>query len=138
MPHISTLQVVYDAIFLVIMSATMFKELTVWRLWLAVFSLLPVSMPSVCIMYPVGTLHLHHAHSYHIYRSSFYLFCGSHVGSSGTYSHIHISRYSYMHHLTRCHCVFFLHDFTTSGGMFFMAFSTLKALLPVFVNSVCI
>ena len=56
------------------------EMLTVWRLWLAVFSLLPVSVPSVCIMYPVGTLHLHHAPSYHIYRSSFYLFWGQPCG----------------------------------------------------------
>jgi len=56
------------------------ESLTVWRLWLAVFSLLPVSVPSVCIMYPVGTLHLHHAPSCHIYRSSFYLFWGQPCG----------------------------------------------------------
>jgi hypothetical protein len=30
-------------------------------------------------------------------------------------------------------CEFLLCSFTTSGGMFFMAFSTLKALLPDFL-----
>ncbi len=90
--------------------------LTVWRLWLAVFSLLPVSVP----------LHPHHVslQAHYIYIMCMYVtstavhficFCGSHVGAYAdiaafTSNHItnlntSCSCYSYVQHLPRCHCV---------------------------------
>jgi hypothetical protein len=131
MSHISTLQVVFDAIFLVIMSVTMFMKLTVWRLWLAVFSLLPVSVPS----------HPHHvslqAHyiyimCMHVTSTAVHFICFwlQPCGIYGMHSHIRTLYYSYTHHICAVACEFLLLSFTTSGGMFLAAFSTLKALLP--------
>ena len=79
------------------------EMLTVWRLWLAVFSLLPVSVP----------LHPHHvslqAHyiyimCMHITSTAVHFICfgGSHAGASGTHSHIRTSHYFCTHHLHRC------------------------------------
>ena len=111
-------------------------QLTFWRLWLAVFSLLPVSVPS----------HPHHVslqeHCIYIMRlhstsTAVHFICrwGSHVGPSDTHSH---SLY-----LTFLLCApsgplpldFFLLYITTSGGMFFMANSRLKAVYPESLRS---
>ncbi|MFZ1559706.1 MAG: hypothetical protein WAT37_07255 [Saprospiraceae bacterium] len=75
MSHISTLQVVYDAIFLVIMYVTMFSyaySLAAMAGSIFTASCICTITSTSCIL--AGTLHLHHVYVCHIYRSSFYLF----------------------------------------------------------------
>ena len=81
MSHISTLQVVYDAIFLVIMSVTMFRyaySLAAMAGSIFTASCICAITSTSCIL--AGTLHLHHVYACHIYRSSFYLFWGQPCG----------------------------------------------------------
>ena len=135
MSHISTLQVVYDAIFLVIMSVTMFRiaySLAAMAGSIFTASCICAITSTSCIL--AGTLHLHHVYACHIYRSSFYLFWGQPCGC------IWYAQPWFVPHITSVRtictaapCEFLLLSFTTSGGMFFMAFSTLKALLPDFI-----
>ena len=103
MSHISTLQVVYMPYSWSLCTLLCLEVLTVWRLWLAVFSLLPVSVPS----------HPHHvslqAHyiyimCMHVTSTAVHFICfgGSHAGASGTHSHIRTLYYFCTHHLPRC------------------------------------
>jgi len=81
MSHISTLQVVYDAIFLVFMSVTMFiNAYSLAAMAGSIFTATCICAitSTSCIL--AGTLHLHHVYAYHIYRSSFYLFWGQPCG----------------------------------------------------------
>jgi hypothetical protein len=130
MSHISTLQVVYDAIFLVIMSLLCLFSLQSggygWQYFHCFLYLCHVS--TSCIL---PTLHLHHACMSHL--PQFILF----VLGAAMRGHL-VRTAIFVPHITSVRticpaapCEFLLLSFTTSGGMFFMAFSTLKALLPV-------
>ena len=71
-----------------------------------------------------GALHLHHVYAWHIYRSSFYLFLGA-----AMWVHL-VCTATFVPHITPVHtictaapCQILLVYITTSGGMFFMAWS---------------
>ena len=132
MSHISTLQVVYDAIFLVIMSVTMFRS---------AYSLAAMA-GSIFTASCIFAICAHHVSGRHIAFTSctqlshlpqFILFV------LGAAMRVHLVRTAiFVPHITSVRtfctaapCEFLLLSFTTSGGMFLVALSKLKALLPV-------
>ena len=136
MSHISTLQVVYDAIFLVIMSVTMFR---------IAYSLAAMA-GSIFTASRIYATWVHHVSGRHIAFTSctqlshlpqFILFV------LGAAMRVHLVRTAiFVPHITSVRtictaapCELLLLSFTTSGGMFLAAFSRLKALLPDFNSS---
>ena len=131
MSHISTLQVVYDAIFLVIMSVTIFRN---------AYSLAAMA-GSIFTAFCICVICVHHVSGRHIAFTS----CTqlSHLPQFilyvlGAAMRVHLVRTAiFVPHITSVHtictaapCEFLLLSFTTSGGLFLAAISTLKALLP--------
>ena len=131
MSHISTLQVVYDAIFLVIMYVTMFSY---------AYSLAAMS-GSIFTASCICAICVHHVSGRHITFTS----CTqlSHLPQFillvlGAAMRVHLVRTAiFVPHIssvrticTAAPCELLLLSFTTSGGLFFMAFSSLKALFP--------
>jgi hypothetical protein len=104
-----------------------------WRLWLAVFPVLYLCHDTACIL--VGTL--------------LYIMCTCHHSPHlllfvlGAAMRGHLVRTAiFVPHITPVRtictaapCELLLLSFTTSGGMFLAAFSTLKALLPEKINT---
>ncbi|MBK8348551.1 MAG: hypothetical protein IPL08_13405 [Saprospiraceae bacterium] len=133
MSHISTLQVVYDAIFLVIMSVTMFRN----AYSLAAMAASIFTASCICVIC------VHHVSGRHIAFTSctqlshlpqFILF----VLGAAMRGHL-VRTAIFVPYITSVRticpaapCEFLLLSFTTSGGMFYIAFSLLKALLPDF------
>ena len=86
--HIDKYRFTICAIFLVIMLDTMF--ISAYILAAMAGSIFAASCicaiaSTSCIL--AGPFHLHHEYAWHIYRTSFYLFWGSHAGAYGTHSH---------------------------------------------------
>jgi len=127
MPHISTFQVVYDVIFLVIMASTLCKVLWDSGYGWQYFRCFLCLIQSAHSASSISTLH----HSPHL---PLFVFGAAMQG--------HLVRTAmFVPHITPVPTIcpaapdeFLLLYFTTSGGMFFIAFSRLKALLPGFLN----
>jgi hypothetical protein len=120
MSHISTLQVVYDAIFLVIMYVTMFS----YAYSLAAMSGSIFSASCICVIC------VHHVSGRHIAFTSctqlshlpqFILFVLGYSHAAYLVCIAILAYYSYTHHICAVAYVFLLLSFTTSGGMFLAA-----------------
>ena len=124
--HIDKYRYTICAIFLVIMLDTMC--ITAYILAAMAGSIFAATCicaiaSTSCIL--SGALHLHHEYAWHIYRSSFYLFLGA-----AMWVHL-VCTATFVPHITPVHtictaapCQILLVYITTSGGMFFMAWSS--------------